>query len=276
MIVNYAKNFIKEYDVNSIDINTLGMVISKLGYNLVVYNPLFSYDDNIAVIIEGFNIDNELKNTCCFTCKSELANCIFVRDGIEEKELIHLLLHEICHIYMHHIDKNAIANAAYYEYEANKFADDVKHYVSQNRIKRKALYAVPAFLLSAVAVTAIIVLCIKQNKPDEFKYYQEIQETTTAITEIVTEPTTEAVTDTQPEPTTEVTEATTESTTETTTEEIAEENDETLYYVSASGTKYHLKTCYQINPERCSALPLDKILEMGYSPCKTCEPDKRS
>ncbi len=261
MNINYAKNFIKEYDVKSIDINSLDIVISKLGYNFVVYNPLFDYDDNIAAIIEGFNIDNELKNTCCFTCKSELTNCIFVSDGIEEKELVHLLLHEICHIYMHHIDKNAIANSAYYEYEANKFADDVKRYVNQNRLKRKALCKVPAFLISALIVT-VVALSFKGNKSDMF-YYQEPPV-------IATEQTTEPITET-------VTEITTESTTEEPTESITEngESSETLYYVSSSGRKYHLKDCYQINPNNCTALSLEQVVEMGYTPCKTCKPDKK-
>lgn len=284
---NYVENFIKEFDIKAIDVYTLKTVICKLGFEILEYNPLLN-NDQVNTIITGLDLKEKLKNKSCFTYKSKLASYIFIRNNLTEYELIYLLLHEIGHIYMHHVDKDITDRPEYYEHEANKFADEVKFYIKQinqdnikndmkNRKKRKALYAVPAFLLSAAAITAIV-LFVKQSKSDEYKYYQEIPETTTAITEIATEPITEAIT----EKPTEVTEITTEPATEPITEEITEaaanndSDDETLYYVSASGTKYHLKTCYHINPERCTALPLDRILEMGYTPCRTCEPDKRS
>ncbi len=263
---NYVENFIKEFDIKEIDTYTLKTIIYKLEYELIEYNPLLN-NERVNTIINGLNLKEKLKNKSCFTYKSKLASYIFIRKGLAEHELIYLLLHEIGHIYMHHVDKDTTDKPEYYEHEANKFADEVKYYVSQkdikNRQKRKILHSVPTFLLSAVAVVAIVLLN-KPNKSDE---------TTTATTEIIAEPSTESTTEKITET---ATESNTEPPTEETTEVVTGGGEETLYYVSASGTKYHTKDCYHINPEKCTALPLNQILEMGYTPCKTCEPDKRS
>ena len=253
MNLNYAKIFIKEYDVKSIDIDTLETIISKLGYNLVVYNSLFSYNDDVGTLIEIFSIEQRLKTECCFTCKNKFSHYIFVRDNLEENELIHLLLHEIGHIYKHHVDNNPAEKSTYYEYEANKFADDVKYYVNQNHIKRKALYAVPAFLLSALVLT-VATLNLKSNNSNEFSLpMQETQSVTETITD---------------EPVSDIP--------ETSAEEITElEEDDKLYYVAKTGTKYHTKDCYHINLDECITITKEEAEKMGYEPCKDCNPDKQ-
>lgn len=249
MNVNYAKNFIKEYGVKRLDTSTLETIIPKLGYKLIKYSPLLN-SERVNMLIKGLNLKSVLASRSCFTYKSKLASYIFVRDNLEEHEQIHLLLHEIGHIYMHHIDNNITDKPDYNEREANKFADDVKYYVNQNRIKRKALYAIPAFLLS-VFVVATIVLQYKNNKSNEYKYYQQTQETA----ETTVEATSEAVV------------------IETATEQ--NKNIETLYYVTPSGKKYHLAECPHINPNNCIAITKEQAEKMGYEPCKDCNPDKQ-
>lgn len=251
MNVNHAKNFIKEYCVKRLDISTLETIISKLGYKLIKYSPLLN-SEHVNMLIKGLSLKSELASRNCFTYKSKLASYIFVRDSLDEQELAYLLLHEIGHIYMHHIDNNATEKSDYYEHEANKFADDVKYYVNQNRIKRKALYVIPAFLLSVFVITAFV-LQHKNNKTNGYKYYQQTQETA----ETITETTTEAVA------------------IETTTEHNENENSEMLYYVTPNGAKYHTKDCYHVNPDNCIALTLEQVEKMNYEPCKDCNPDKQ-
>lgn len=262
---NYVENFIKEFDIKDIDIYTLKMIISKLGYELVEYNPLLN-NEHVNTIINGLNLKEELKSKSCFTYKSKLASYIFVRNSLAECELIYLLLHEIGHIYMHHVDKDTTDKSEYYEHEANKFADEVKCYINQmnqniikndikNHIKRKVLYTVSTLLLSAL-IFSTVMISYKKNESNEFRFYREVQETSIATTEAITiEKSTESETKIRSEP--------------------SVESDDIVYYVSSSGTKYHLRSCYQINPEKCTALTLKQIEEMGYTPCKTCKPDKQ-
>lgn len=201
---DYSKEFIKEYGINKVTLNTLEEVITKLGYTLIKYNSVFN-NEYVDKLVKGLMIKDNLENNPCFTYKTDYMSYIFVREGMQEQVLLPLLLHEIGHIYLKHMDSSLTDDPVTLECEANEFAFKVQYYVNQNRLKRKALYIVPAFLLSVLVITAIV------------QYHQQTQETA----EIITETTSEA------------------AVTETTTDH--NENSEMLYYVTPSGKKISLR-----------------------------------
>lgn len=161
---------------------------------------------------------------------------------------------EMGHIYLNHTLK--IAESENEENEADEFAE-----LLLSECRKSFVVA------SILTLTLVVAVCILKSPNITLK--DGIKEQSTISTESPTEVVNEiSSTEITTDPLTDVTEASTEEYTG------HNENGETLYYVSSGGRKYHLKDCYQINPNNCTALSLEQIAKMGYAPCKTCKPDK--
>lgn len=207
-------------------------------------------------LIREHKLENYVKNHRAFTYEYAGEIIILYRDNLKGYNRLYTISHEIGHIYLGHT--SALEKSEDEEIEADEFAE-----LLLNGYK-KPLSIAGVLILTLITIAGFINL--PSTAPEDNK-----RETTMVIT---SEPTTEFVTEI---PTTAIiTEPITEPTTEEHTESIVEqgENDETLYYVTAGGQKYHLKSCYQINPNRCVPLTLEQVENMGYSPCKTCRPNE--
>lgn len=111
------------------------------------------------------------------------------------------------------------------------------------------MYIVPAFI--ALSLIIAFVLNLKNNNNN--------QETSAVITDTPAPPPTEAITEV----------ITTES-----IEFTEHEETDKFYYVSKTGTKYHLEDCNYIDVDECIKFTLEEVEKLGYEPCKICKPDK--
>ncbi|MBQ8435306.1 MAG: hypothetical protein IJX24_04790 [Oscillospiraceae bacterium] len=229
----YAKNFIKEYNISKIDIEILRTIINKLGYKLIEYNLFFNIEHTDKLVI-GLELEKELRSKFCFTYKNEHMSYIFVREGIKENELILILLQELGHIYMKHLDNDVTENSSIYEFEADLFAVDVLKLVNRNK---KIRYLMPFALGLVVTSLLLFTVIFVSNKSGSVEYQYNNSEIASEAT-------------------------------------ASDENNTNVYYVSHSGSKYHTADCYHIDVAECAALTLEEIQKLGYEPCKTCRPDK--
>ncbi len=180
--------------------------------------------------VNGFTYIDDYENKVVFYVK-----------GLNEDDLIRVLLHEEGHIFLDHPFKNGIFENSdtQKEYEANKFAEEVMQYHSRLRNKICA-----CFLAVLLSVTAVCVYNSRKNDdlntPPVPKQHQNI------ITEDTTSPAAED-----------------EASGETTT-----------VYIVGTGDKYHEKDCYIVkNRSDAKAVDRNDAIEFGKTPCEICNPN---
>ena len=131
-ISQYVKSFIDDYGVTQLTRDALGKIIQRMGYKIVAYNPA-QEETAVAKLIDSIGIRDSIKNQQSFACNSGSVKFVFIDSTISEPDSIQLLLHEIGHIYMGHINgrQDDAAITAKNENEANQFALLVKQQVKR-------------------------------------------------------------------------------------------------------------------------------------------------
>lgn len=247
-ISEYALSFIREYKITDITRNTLEDIIEQFGYNLVKYNTMAN-DDETEEIIQKLGLERIAKQKQCFTYKSEALKIIFIRDNIGNMDSIPILLHEIGHIYMDHIENGLVENDVRYENAANKFSVLVSGIV-EKQTKRKKVAYILTWTIMFVFTAIFVIVCIKTvYKINSDRNNQSVTISNSLVTTITT------------------------TTTKTTTTKLTstKKSNKNIFYVTDSGKKYHKEWCSIIKNRTNVYYGIRKNLEdMGYEPCQLC------
>lgn len=271
-VTDYARSFITEYNVKKLDRQTLEAIIDRLGYKIIQFNKL-SNEDSVELLIESLSLENDVKQKQCFTYSSPAFKRIFICDNINESDSIQALLHEVGHIYMRHkIDSEA--DTLHIENEANEFVYAVLNQIKKRRIKKYTAFTFLGVLVCAGVITAAISGLISLSKNNNTLIASQNSSTIDSSAVITTNTTTApatSTTTTTTERTTTTSKATTTSASTTTTKRVAaENNEEEVYYITKTGTKYHLANCYHIAGRAVMSASKNELERMGYQPCAVC------
>ena len=127
-VKQYAKAFIKQYKIKSLDFDTLSTIINKSGYTLVTFNKYYN-NQKVNTLISALSLDIEIVSKKCFTYECDSMRLVFLSDNLSEEEKTIVLLHELGHIYMKHTQNSTINNEITIEQEANDFAHFLSKYI---------------------------------------------------------------------------------------------------------------------------------------------------
>lgn len=147
-----ANGFVKEYGVTSKTINSfklLAGISEKESYKV------YRFSDECDEIVQLLNAESFCKTSIAFTIRHEDVGCIFIKSDVPDKAAAKLLLHELAHIRLHHLNK-CETTASVAESDADVFVNYVRARVSGNiRQARRMIAAVAAFLVVAAIVYAV-------------------------------------------------------------------------------------------------------------------------
>lgn len=255
----YVKSFMDDYNVTQLTRDALGKIIQRMGYKIVAYNPA-QEETAVAKLIDSIGIRDSIKNQQSFACNSGSVKFVFIDSTISEPDSIQLLLHEIGHIYMGHINgrQDDAATIAKNENDANRFALLVIQRIAQTERKQKILKYARSILITGASMALFICLIRVDYRSNHGSTAQE-----TNVVVLKSESTTESAT-TKPAATEPVQ-------TETAAEQA--QDDTEIYYITKSGQKYHRQTCSTIknrNPDTLVAGTREEFESSGYEPCMIC------
>lgn len=147
-----ANGFVKEYGVTSKTINSFKLLT---GISEKESYKVYRFSDERDEIVQLLNAENFCRISIAFTVRHEDAGCIFIKSDVPDKAAAKLLLHELAHIRLHHLDKcETTASAS--ENDADVFVNYVKAKTSGNiRQTRRMIAVVAVFLLAAAIVYAV-------------------------------------------------------------------------------------------------------------------------
>lgn len=115
-------DFIKEYGIKEISCAALSEAAEKLGYTVILFQPLHN-NANVARLINALNLDGELLKSRGFTYSHGEFRLVFVNESLSEKEKTIVLSHELGHIVLGHAGRApVIGHDVQEEFEANEFS----------------------------------------------------------------------------------------------------------------------------------------------------------
>lgn len=227
-----AEKFISQNGLNASNIlsqQKLKEIAVKMGFK--IYRPK-SRDDEI---IETLKIGDVFEKQSVFSYAKGNIKYIFVDNTISEMAAAEMMLHEIAHIYLGHLEKSQFP-ADSDEAEANMFVSEVKAIVYGQHRK--------VHILSSIIV-AMSVLILMLSLHIAYTASMNLQQETlpASNSEVVTSFNAD-VSDTA---------AQSES-----------------VFVTKNGTKYHKADCYHIKDSDVIELTVPEAEEAGYEACKDC------
>lgn len=180
------------------------------------------------------------------------AKCIIINNSLSSENKLHMLLHELGHILLGHIDTdycNAL-DSVKIDNEAEAFTYRLLHtnkpkYVVYKLIQDKT--AVISSIVIGILISVFAVNCttIERNDIDVPRItISEIDENNFDATSI-SQNMTSIDTDTA-----------------------------NKVYVTPTGTKYHKYSCHTVNKHTTIEISIYKAKESHYEPCKICNPDE--
>ncbi len=270
-VADYARALITEYNIRKLDRQTLELIIDNLGYKIIQFNKLVN-DDSVEFLIESLSLENDIKQKQCFTYSSPAFKRIFICDNISDSDSTKALLHEIGHIYMgHKLDSES--DTLHIENEANEFVYVVFNLLKKRRIKKYAVAATFGTVVCFIIITSSILgtIALRKGNNNALTVNQDSSLLDSAVVTATTAApeTSTATTTTKQTTTTSIT--TTAPASTTTTKQITQQNNDTeMYYITKSGTKYHLANCYHITGRIVTSASKEDLESMGYQPCADC------
>lgn len=135
--------FIKKYKVKEITYPILEKIINELGFKIQYFNK---YSQKSITIFQNLGIENPSK---CFTHAGEDFKCIFISDCLDNDDKTYLLLHEIGHIFLNHIEQNVILDNVKFEKQANEFA-----FWTEIKLKKRQ------YILKILMCALILMICL--------------------------------------------------------------------------------------------------------------------
>lgn len=148
-----ASNFVKEFKLNSskiLSFEELSKVAVKLNYKI------FRPKNAESKVLLALDLQTEFKTLSAFTFAKDNVKYIFIRSDVPNEVAAVLLLHELSHIYLGHLEKSTMP-AASDEAEAELFVSYVSKKIFDKRIKITILNCV------VCALTAIALIVSMHN-----------------------------------------------------------------------------------------------------------------
>lgn len=148
-IKRVANNFVREHGITAKALGSaefLSSVAEKESY------CVYWYDDENDRLIRALNAESFCRTNIAFSVCQKDMRCIFIKSDVPDKAAAKLLLHELAHIRLHHLDKcETTASAS--ENDADVFVNYVRARVSGNTRQTRRMIAV---IMVCLAVTAIV------------------------------------------------------------------------------------------------------------------------
>lgn len=144
-----ANSFVKEHGVTSKTVESLKLlsgISEKESYKV------YRFGDEHDEIIQLLNAESFCRTNIAFSvCRGDM-RCIFIKSDVPDKAAAKLLLHELAHIRLHHLDKCETTVSAS-ENDADVFVNYVRARVSGNIRRTRRMIAV---IMVCLAITAIV------------------------------------------------------------------------------------------------------------------------
>lgn len=146
-----ASNFVKEFKLNSskiLSFEELSKVAVKLNYKI------FRPKNAESKVLLALDLQTEFKTLSAFTFAKDNVKYIFIRSDVPNEVAAVLLLHELSHIYLGHLEKSAMP-AASDEAEAELFVSYVSKKIFDKRIKITILNCVVCALTAIALIVSV-------------------------------------------------------------------------------------------------------------------------
>lgn len=228
-----ASNFAKEFKLNSsrvLSFEELSKVAVKLNYKI------FRPKNAESKVISALDLQTEFKELSAFSLAKGDVRYIFIRSDVPNEVAAALLLHELAHIYLGHLEKSTTP-AASDEAEAKLFVSYVLKEAFGKRIRFTVLNGILCVLTSVML--AVTVHSSQRREP-----IAEVDTTTiSAITSVTSAGTS-----------------------------VEQGESSEIVVVTKSGKKYHKPDCYHVVGSDVAELTIAEAEDAGYEPCKDCFP----
>lgn len=225
-----AKEFIRKYKLNATNIRSMSYLQDiAVSEHFKVYRPT-SFSDTI---IKELNVKEQFEAHLSLTFSSEDSQFILIYAGISNDTAAEMLLHELAHIFLGHLDNSEIP-AETDEAEADMLISYVKQEVYK---KRK-----PNALSLVIAAVGIMSFAMSVNIAGSYQNAAEPVESTFGTYSSDIAESAENGTISQSE----------------------------SVFVTKTGSKYHKADCYHIQGSDVIELTVAEAEEAGYVPCKDC------
>lgn len=231
-----VRSFIKKYDLTerNLSYEFLKQIFNSLGYKIIFFNEIHNSDD-VEKIIEAYELSKYVSTRKSFLVSNSFIKLLFLHECMGEDELIHYTLHELGHIWLHHLSD--VRNEASQEREADEFAVRIKLLLKLQHITRKISVAF------CIAIMTLLVFAL----PLSATHIENPLNTTSP---------------------------TVAPSTATPTLTVSDTNTETVC-ITKSGERFHRPDCRYINGKTyIISMSVNKAINNGYTPCKVCRPTK--
>lgn len=216
-----------------LNIKNVEMIIKNCGYTVIYFNTVMGDSE-----ISRYYLDTEKATLKAFTYY-ENARIVFVDNNLHTEDKLYLLLHELGHIVLDHLEENNIMTKNTYlmDIEADNFAYSIIY--GDNKVLVCVLLS--AVLISISVLVAGMINATKNTVPT-YNYVENAK--TSKDTET-------SVTNSNPE--------------------TPAETEVEIVYVTPSGNKFHRVDCYYIKNRTTTELSRTKAATR-YAPCAVCNP----
>ncbi len=150
------RKFAKENDLygEPLTVGTLERIITRQGYEIVYYD-LLNLSVKARVLSDQLNLQDKFQNNTGFTYCQQDIKAVFVKQSLNEKDKLSVLIHEEAHIYLDHFYRHGLEETTtQHEKEANAF--EFALYKEVQNDKKWTLYIIAttsaALLLSAMLI----------------------------------------------------------------------------------------------------------------------------
>lgn len=281
-IRNVAEDFAKRMEINSLplEFDTLYSIAEANNWKIVTFSKGYAF-------IKEEELEKYYYTSKGFTYAAPDFTIIFIRDDLAYLDKIDVICHEMGHLVLRHIEIGSNQKSINHcdsiqEQEADIFALQLQapNYLMQslninsvqqlikmgifskeNATLRYKLYT-RDFPLVGIIDKFLIVGCITLLSFSLFFLFQVISDFTDITEQSNTYTTTEQITPPSvPAP---------ETTEQTTDQAPVQPSQNTIVYVTRTGTKYHLPGCRYIKDRKTSALTIEEAESQDYTPCSVC------
>ena len=151
-----AKRFLTEYNLKSVNLETLRNVLTRQGYILIEFNSIFN-DPDITKLINSLGIEKAIEQSKGFTYVDQYRRLVFLNEDLSNDEKLVVLAHEMGHIYCNHFTSTPIIGKdVAEEHEANEFS----HYILNPPFLQKTRITIHQHKKIVVFSTLICLLII--------------------------------------------------------------------------------------------------------------------
>ena len=161
--MNYRKqvaDFNKKHNIKTVTSEELCRALNEQGYTIIEFNGIADNED-VAALRDALGIGAYMKQSRCFTYRSDKYRMVFIHEDLVEDERLVALAHEEGHIWNDHLTKdNIIGRDVIQEHQANEFA----HYLLKDKNgKRKRTRTMAVVCAAAIVLGTILGIQVKKQ-----------------------------------------------------------------------------------------------------------------